>query len=100
MKKIMLAILCLIMLLSFSACHVYIDMDPWPASPDSTDTVPTITQPPTNTPDPSPTPYGINFTNESLPSVTTESPEAVELTPAITPTPEPQHDVVEPGFNG
>lgn len=100
MKKTMLVVFCLIMMLCFSACSVYIDTDPWPASPDNTVTAPTITQPPTNTPDHTQSPYSPNSADETMPPKATEEPEAVDVSPAITPTPEPHNEVVEPGFNG
>ncbi len=68
MKKFLLTLLCLLMMITLSACHIYIDTDPWPASPDAA-----TTEAPLATDD------------------ATEDPAPVEPTPspATSPTDEP-----------
>jgi hypothetical protein len=92
MKKVMLFLFCLAMMLLFSACHIHIDTDPWPASPQVTEDTPSASQ-------------ESMVTISPIPAVeVTEIPTATDtpgiFTPIVTPTPEPNNEVVEPGFNG
>lgn len=92
MKKAMLLLLCLAMMFLFSACHIHIDTDPWPASPQVTEDTPSASQEPMAIVSPIPA------------MEVTEVPTATDMpdsfTPIVTPTPEPNNEVVEPGFNG
>jgi len=92
MKKAMLFLLCLAMMLLFSACHIHIDTDPWPASPQVTTDPPSASQEPTVTASPIP---AVDVTEAPA---ATDTPDS--FTPIVTPTPEPNNEVVEPGFNG
>ena len=100
MKRVVFFMLCLIILLSFSACTVYIDTDPWPASPDNADPALSVTQLPHVTPEVTNLPQEIDIINDSLLPKPTEPPAIDDFTPAVTSSPEPNNEVVEPGFNG
>ena len=100
MKKVVYFILCLMILLGLSACTVYIDTDPWPASPENADPALSITQAPFVTPEVTNLPQEMDSINETLLSKPTETPVIDDFAPVVTSTPEPNNEVVEPGFNG
>ena len=95
MKKAILVMFCLLMLLLLSACHIHIDTDPWPASPDYAS--PEVTSAPadaavTQTPDPS-------LQNEADATDSSQTSDD-ENQPDDTPSPPPADGPVEPGING
>jgi len=94
MKKAVLILMCLAMMLLISACHIHIDTDPWPASPQTAENDPAASQEPPVTATPNPLPEAT-----ALPQ-TTDTPLSDSLVPTVTPTPEPNNETVEPGFNG
>lgn len=89
MKKSFLLLLCLLMTLLLSSCHIHIDADPWPASPEQTVTHPPVTETIT-----------IAEPTHAEQPVVTEPASTEEFVPVVTPTPQPSNDTVEPGFNG
>ena len=91
MKKACLILLCLLMALLATGCQVHIDTDPWPASPGYVEPEATAT--------PVPVTDQPQATQQPL-STDAATPEQDGFIPVITPTPQPNNGVVEPGFNG
>ena len=94
MKKTILLLMCMLMILIFTSCQIHIDTDPWPTSPGYTETADTpVTDPMVTTNDP---------VSPTAPAVTDapQQPSNENFVPIVTPTPQPNTDVVEPGFNG
>ena len=91
MKKAYLILLCLLVALLAAGCQIHIDTDPWPASPGYVEPEATATPVPvteqTQTPDQP-------LSTDAL------TPEQDGFIPVVTPTPQPNNGVVEPGFNG
>ena len=88
MKKAYLILLCLLVALLATGCQIHIDTDPWPASPGYVE------------PEATATPVPVTEQTQQPLSTEALTPEQDGFIPVVTPTPQPNNGVVEPGFNG